>query len=144
MSNDRFTITHCVFVAQEPDRVWTSLLHPSARWMLGANIETSFQPGSKISFEGNFFGRKFADHGEIIACERPRLLRFTHFSPLSGFEDVPENYHDITLTLTPAEGGTQVSVLQANIISENRAARAAAQWAKALASLAHSKRDNTA
>ena len=136
---DRFTVTASTFVAQSPDRVWTELLHPGARWMLGANIDTDFTPGSPMKFDGNFFGRTFRDHGHMIACERPHLLYFTHFSPLSDMDDVPDNYHHIRITLDAEAEGTRVTVEQSNIASPQRAARAQEQWKLALSSIAHSE-----
>ncbi|ACZ29152.1 Activator of Hsp90 ATPase 1 family protein [Xylanimonas cellulosilytica DSM 15894] len=138
MSSDRHTVTVSTFVAEPPARVWAELLHPGARWMLGANIETDFQVGSPVTFEGHFFGRQFEDHGTVLAFERARLMHFTHFSPLSGLEDVPENYHDIRITLEAVDGGTRVEVVQENIASAERAGNAEHQWSQALSTLAHS------
>jgi uncharacterized protein YndB with AHSA1/START domain len=135
---DRHIATATTFVAAAPERVWAELHHPGARWMLGANIESDFQPGSPITFEGHFFGRRFQDHGTVIAYERPHLVHFTHFSPLSGLEDVPENYHDIRIELDPADGGTRVTVIQENIDTPEHAANSQLQWEQALGTLAGS------
>ncbi len=140
MSSHRHTVTAATFVTQPPERVWAELLHPGARWMLGANIETDFAVGSPITFEGHFFGRRFADHGTVLEFERARVLRFTHFSPLYGLADEPENYHDISITLEPVDGGTRIEVTQRNIQSNERADRSQEQWKQALATLAHSDR----
>jgi uncharacterized protein YndB with AHSA1/START domain len=140
MSSHRHTVTAATFVTQPPERVWAELLHPGARWMLGANIETDFAVGSPITFEGHFFGRRFSDHGTVVAFERPRLMHFTHFSPLYGLDDEPGNYHDILITLEAVDGGTRVQVEQSNIADAERADRAQDQWKQALATLAHSDR----
>lgn len=139
MSTDtpRHTVTAKTHIAEPPERVWAELMHPGARWVLGANVETDLQPGSPITFEGHFFGRVFADKGQVIAVERPRLLRFTHFSPLNGLADSPENYHEITITLEPDDGGTLVTVVQENVDTEQHAAAAEGHWKDALATLAH-------
>lgn len=136
-STARHTATATTHVAEPPERVWAELMHPGARWMLGANIETDFQPGSPITFEGHFFGRQFADKGQVITVERPRLLHFTHFSPHGELEDVPENYHEIRITLEPDDGGTRVTVVQENIDTEQHAAASEGYWKDALATLAH-------
>lgn len=139
MSTDtpRHTVTATTHVAEPPERVWAELMHPGARWMLGANIETDFQPGSPITFEGHFFGRVFADKGEVIAVERPKLLHFTHFAPLNGLADIPENYHEIRIMLEPDDGGTLVTVVEGNIDTERHATAAEGYWKDALATLAH-------
>jgi len=133
----RHTVTATTHVAEPPDRVWAELLHPGARWMLGANIETDFQPGSLITFEGHFFGRVFADKGYVIAVDRPRLLHFTHFAPLGGLDDVPENYHEIRIELAPDDAGTLITVTEENIETERHAVATEGHWKNALATLAH-------
>ncbi|GAB2468574.1 SRPBCC family protein [Xylanimonas ulmi] len=138
MSTERHTASASTFVTQPPERVWAELMHPGARWMLGANIESDFQVGSPITFEGHFFGRQFEDHGTVLAFERPRLMHFTHFAPLSGLDDVPENYHDIRIALEPADGGTRITVVQQNIDSAEHARASQEHWSHALCSLAHS------
>ncbi|MCF4122631.1 SRPBCC domain-containing protein [Antribacter sp. KLBMP9083] len=133
----RHTVTATTHIAEPPERVWAELMHPGARWVLGANMETDFRPGSPITFEGHFFGRAFADKGQVIAVERHRLLHFTHFAPLNGLEDVPENYHEIRIMLEPDDGGTLVTVVQENIDTEGHAVAAEGHWKDALATLAH-------
>ncbi|WP_166844677.1 SRPBCC domain-containing protein [Isoptericola sp. BMS4] len=132
--------TASVHIAEPPERVWAELTHPGAKWMLGANIETDYRPGSPITFEGHFFGREFADKGEVIAVERPRLLHFTHYSPLSDLDDDPANYHDIRITLDPDDAGTLVTVEQRNVDTAEHAARSERHWTEALATLAHRDR----
>lgn len=134
-SNSTFTASVSAFVPQTPERVWAELLHPGARWMLGANFETDCQAGSPVTFEGHFFGRTFSDHGKLVEIERPHLMHFTHYSPLSGLADVPENYHDIRVTLESVDGGTRVHVVQEEIATQNQANLVVDQWRHALASL---------
>ncbi len=130
------TMTCTVHVARPPEVVWSQMVHPGARWMLGMNVETDYQPGSPVTFEGHYMGREFSDWGTVVAVERPRLLRFTHFSPTMGLPDVPENYHTISITLLADESGTKVHVYEENIETADRAERAHALWTKALATLA--------
>lgn len=127
-----------IHVARPPEVVWSEMLHPGARWMLGMNVETDFRPGSPVTFEGHYMGREFADRGTVVAVERPRLLHFTHFSPTMDLPDVPESYHDIAITLEPDDSGTRVRVVETNIETADRAERAHALWAKALSTLAGS------
>jgi uncharacterized protein YndB with AHSA1/START domain len=130
------TTTCTVHVARPPEVVWSQMVHPGARWMLGMNVETDYRPGSPVTFEGHYMGREFADWGKVVAVERPRLLRFTHFSPTMDLPDEPENYHDISITLEPDDAGTTVHVLEENIETADRAQRAHDLWCKALTTLA--------
>ena len=68
--------------------------------------ETDWKPGSPITWQGEFEGRAYQDKGEIISVEPGRLLEVTHFSPLTGQEDRPENYHRVRYDLQPTDGGT--------------------------------------
>lgn len=131
------TVTAAVHVAEPPERVWAELMHPGARWVLGANLETDLRAGSPVTFEGHYFGRVFTDKGKIITVERPRLLHFTHFAPLTGLADVPENHHEIRIMLEPGDGGTLVTVVEESFDDERSAATAEAHWKDALATLAH-------
>lgn len=49
------------------------------------------------------------------AFEPGRRLSYTHWSPLSGTPDVPENHHVVTFRLEPHEGSTDVSIVQENL-----------------------------
>ncbi|MBD8078590.1 SRPBCC family protein [Cellulosimicrobium arenosum] len=128
--------TCSVHVARPPQVVWAQMVHPGARWMLGMNVETDYLAGSQVTFEGHYMGREFADWGTVVEVDRPRLLHFTHFSPSMDLPDVPENYHDIRITLEPDDAGTVVRVEEQNIETAERAARAQALWTKALGTLA--------
>ncbi|OOP62531.1 hypothetical protein BMF89_09600 [Arthrobacter sp. SRS-W-1-2016] len=46
----------------------------------------------------------------------------THFSPLSGHVDAPENYHTLTWTLEPEDGMTRLTLAQDNNASPGGAA----------------------
>ena len=65
-----------------------------------------------ITFDGEWDGKPFQDHGEILEVDRPRRLRYTHWSPLSGQPDVPENYHHLTFTFEEHDGSTDVTLEQ--------------------------------
>jgi hypothetical protein len=64
-----------------------------------------------------------------------RRLVLTHFSPLSGQDDVPENYHTLTYVLEPGGEGTHVSLSQDNNASEEEAAHSRDNWAAMLSGL---------
>jgi len=128
--------TASIHVAARPERVWAELVHPSATWMLGANVETDYQPGSTITFEGRYQGTHFEDHGTVLEVDRPRALRFTHYSPASGVPDVPENHHEVAITLTPDPKGTRVTIRQDNNDTPEAVEHAEQLWRTALGSLA--------
>jgi len=52
----------------------------------------------------------------------------THFSPSSGLEDRPENYHTLVYELEEREGKTYLSLSQDNNATEDAAAESRANW----------------
>ena len=54
----------------------------------------------------------------ILQIEPRRILQYTHFSPLSGLADSPENYHTVTIGLSAKNGATTVSLSQDNNATE--------------------------
>jgi uncharacterized protein YndB with AHSA1/START domain len=108
-----------------PDQVWSALTDPQQieKYMFGSQVETDWNPGSRITWKGEYEGKTYEDRGEILEVEPGRRLKVTHFSPLSGDEDVPENYHTILYELE--EAGTRTRVrLQPGQQSHGRAGRA--------------------
>jgi uncharacterized protein YndB with AHSA1/START domain len=103
-----------------PDEIWAALTTPRIlkAYFLGADVSSDFQVGSPITFRGQFKGKAYEDKGSIQAADPGRQLRFTHFSPLSGLPDAPENYHTVTFDLAPVKGGTKVTLTQANLVGD--------------------------
>lgn len=105
-----------ILIDAPPDEVW-AVLTDSARvpdYMLGSTVETDWQPGSPIVWSGEWKGKEFHDHGTILDAVPGQILRVTHFSPLSGQEDRPENYHTVTFALEGVDGGTRLLLTQDN------------------------------
>jgi uncharacterized protein YndB with AHSA1/START domain len=122
-----FVATAGTDIAAPPARVWdvlTSQEELKELWF-GAEVETDWQVGSPITWTGEWEGKPYQDKGEILAVEPGRLLKLTHFSPLTGQPDVPENYHTLTYTLT---GNTHLELAQDNNGSEEEAKHSQAMW----------------
>ncbi|MDQ1547613.1 MAG: hypothetical protein QOH69_2517 [Actinomycetota bacterium] len=119
------------------ERVWAALTDPEliTRYMFGSTVTSDWMPGSTITYAGEYEGKKYEDHGTILEIRPPELLRSTHFSPLGGKPDVPENYHEIAYTLTAKDGATEVVLTQDNNASEAEAEHSAANWKQMLEGL---------
>jgi uncharacterized protein YndB with AHSA1/START domain len=113
-----------------PDKVWQALTDPELikKYMFGSEVKTDWKPGSPITWQGEFEGRKYEDKGEVIAVEPGRRLEVTHFSPLTGQEDRPENYHHVLYELQETGGSTSVRLTQDNSSSAEEAEHSAANW----------------
>lgn len=57
-----------------------------------------------------------------------KLLRSTHWSPLSGVPDTPESYHTVTYMLSEKDGNTEVTIMQDNNANEEEKAESEKNW----------------
>ncbi len=119
-----------VDVSAPPERVWQALTDPAeiAQYMMGSRVESDWRPGSPITWSGEVQGRPYQDRGEVLEVEPGRRLAVTHWSPLTGEEDVPENYHTIRYDLAPTDGGTTLTLRQDGCDSEEQARQFSANW----------------
>jgi uncharacterized protein YndB with AHSA1/START domain len=124
-------------IAAPAARVWQALTDPAiiARYFFGTAVITDWQPGSPIVWQGEYQGRPYQDKGQILQAEPGRRLKVTHFSPMTGQPDVPENYHTITYEIDERDGTTQLSLSQDNNGDEAEAQRATQTWETMLAAL---------
>ncbi len=111
-------------------RVWAALTEPDqiAAYMFGSQVETDWQVGSPITWNGEWEGKPYQDKGEVLAYDEPTRLSVTHFSPLTGQEDKPENYHTLVYDLTEHDGATTVALSQDNNASDEEAEHTKANW----------------
>ena len=116
------------------DRVWTAMTDPDQikEYMFGSQVETDWKQGSPIRWKGEFQGKSYEDKGEVLEVEPGRRLKVTHFSPLTGQDDVPENYHTVTYDLDEHDGHTHVALTQDNAGSEEEAEHSSAMWQQML------------
>ena len=99
------------------------------------NVESSWRKGSPITWQGEWQGRAYQDKGVILEIDAPRTLQYTHFSPLMGKPDLPENYHTVTVTLAPSGATTRVTLEQDNNATEDARAHSEKNWTMMLAGL---------
>ena len=121
-------------IAASADRVWQALTDPDEikQWMFGSQVETDWKPGSPIRWKGEFQGKAYEDKGEVLEVEPGKRLGVTHFSPLTGQDDVPENYHTVTYALDERDGTTTVTLTQDNASSQDEADHSAQNWQQML------------
>ena len=113
-----------------PEKVWGLLTQPGSDpdIMFGSEVVSDFHEGSPIVWRGEWEGKPFEDKGEIVEVRAPSRLVLTHFSPMSGEEDVAENYHRLSFELDPADDGTRVTLEQGGNRTEEAAGHSAANW----------------
>ncbi|MEI9918925.1 MAG: SRPBCC domain-containing protein [Bacteroidota bacterium] len=98
------------------DEVWEALVNPEIikQYMFGTEVVSDFNIGSPITWKGEWEGKRYEDKGEIREYQKDRLLQYTHYSPLTGEKDLPENYHIVTIILVEIGGETNVTLTQDN------------------------------
>jgi uncharacterized protein YndB with AHSA1/START domain len=103
-----------VMIKAPIEKVWKALMDPEASkaFMFGATVTSEWNEGDPITWKGEWKGKAFEDKGTVLRVEPQQLLQYSHFSPLSGQEDIPSNYHTITITLTEEDGGVWVALSQ--------------------------------
>lgn len=117
--------------------MWAALTDPKLikKYMFGSLVETDWQQGSSIFWKGEYEGKTYEDKGEILEIETERRLKVSHFSPLSGQEDVPDNYHTLLYELKQNGDKTHISLSQDKNASEEEAERAKGNWEMMLGGL---------
>ncbi len=102
------------------EKVWDALVNPDliSRYMLGTQVKSEWREGSPIIWKGEWQGKEYEDKGTIILLKVNKLLKYSHFSPMGGKKDSPENYHMVTVRLSSVSNGTDVLLLQDNNESE--------------------------
>jgi uncharacterized protein YndB with AHSA1/START domain len=112
------------------DKVWNALVTPTAikQYMFGADVRSDWKEGSSITWSGEWRGKKFQDKGVILKIERDYALQYSHFSPLSGRPDKPENYHIVTIELSDAGAQTRVMLTQDNNPTEDTRSESEKNW----------------
>lgn len=114
------TASASVVVDAPRQRVWEALTDPDlvSQYFMGARVATDWQVGHPITFTGTWKDKPFEDKGEILTCDPQEEMSYSHWSPLSGAADVPENYHVVHITLDDADEGTRVTLEQSNLTGE--------------------------
>ena len=100
--------------------------------MFGSKVETDWKPGSRIVWKGEYDGKQYEDHGEILEVDPGHRLKLTHFSPLSGADDAPENYHTIVYEIEQDANRTRIRLSQDNNSTEEQADQSKSTWEKML------------
>lgn len=119
------------------DKVWDALVKPEIikKYMFGADIVSDWKEGSKIYWKGEYEGRPYEDRGIILQFKPKTKLEYTHYSPMTGLPDVPENYHKITIDLAQRDEQTVVALSQDNNANEEAREHSEKNWGMMLDSL---------
>jgi uncharacterized protein YndB with AHSA1/START domain len=123
-----------IAIAAPAEKVWNALVTPATikQYMFGTTVTSDWKVGSPITWKGEWQGKAYEDKGVIRQFQPGRALQYTHFSPLAGLPDKPENYHTVTVQLSPEGNQTQVSLTQDNNSTEEARSHSEQNWAMML------------
>lgn len=112
-----------IAIAASPEEVFGALTD-SARFgeaMFGTNVDTDWAVGSPIVYSGEFQGKAFEDHGEVLEVSPPSLLRISHSSAGSAL-------HELRFEVESDGDGSRVTLTQDNNDSEESAEHSRKNW----------------
>ena len=124
-------------IASSPEEIWNALTEPALikQYMFGSEVSSNWEEGSSITWKGQWQGKDYEDHGEILEIRPGARLKYTHYSPLSGLEDIPSNYHTVTIDLKNLGDQTKLTLVQDNNETEEQKQHSEKNWAMMLDSL---------
>ena len=118
-------------------KVWDALVNPETikQYMFGTNVISDWKEGSPIVWKGEWQGKTYEDKGVILRLVPQQIIQYSHFSPLSGLPDVPENYHTVGITLSEKGTQTFLSLSQDNNSTEKSREHSEKNWTMMLEGL---------
>ncbi|HET9912161.1 MAG TPA: SRPBCC domain-containing protein [Anaerolineales bacterium] len=135
--NSKFVAKARTTIHAPISKVWQSLINPEIikQYLFDTEVITDWQVGSPIVYKGEWQGKPFVDKGEILRIEPEKVLMSTHWSPLSGVPDTPENYHTVAYTLAEKGDSTEVTITQDNNSTEQEKEHSERNWETVLAGM---------
>ena len=113
MKTDKYFKTEISKSCQSPAAsLWKVLTDPeiTPKYMYNCVVQSTWQVGDAIIWQGEYQGYKAYQKGIILAKETHKMLKYTTFDPNYGMEDIPENYIHITYQLQENGSGTLLHI----------------------------------
>jgi uncharacterized protein YndB with AHSA1/START domain len=110
--------------------VWAAITTPDRikEWFFGVDTRSDWTQGSDLVHTGEWQGRPYEDKGTIVRIEPPSLLEHTHWSSMSGLPDDPEHYETVEWRLSERDGGTELTVSETNLPSDEARELSEQSW----------------
>ncbi|MFI5138165.1 MAG: SRPBCC family protein [Sphingobacteriales bacterium] len=111
-------------------KVWAGLTDPAIvkQYFFGTNLKSDWKVGGAITFSGEWEGKTYTDGGVILEIDPPKLLKYTYWSSMSGTEDKPENYNNITYELSENNGITTLIITQDGVKNQEALEHSQQNW----------------
>lgn len=117
--------------------IWDALTTPESikQYMFGTDVTSKFYEGSPIVWRGEWQGKVYEDKGKVMKVDPGRVFQFSHYSPLSGLPDRPDNYHIVTIELIDKGGEVKVVLTQDKNLTEEARQHSEKNWQMVLDAL---------
>ena len=137
MSSEKYVAKAQTIINADAAKVWNALTNPEMikKYMFGATVISDWKEGSKIIWKGEWEGKIYEDKGKILQLEDQKTLQYSHYSPLSGLHDNPENYHIVTIDIAKKDNETMITLTQDNNADEKTKDHSEKNWKMMLALL---------
>lgn len=137
MSTSNLIAQASTTIAAPVAAVWEALTTPAQikQYMFGTDVVSDWREGSPIVWRGEVKGRRYEDKGTILKLVPQHTLQYSHYSPLSGLPDEPQNYHTVTIEIFGQGTLTHVSLSQDGNASADERDHSAKNWAMMLQGL---------
>ena len=112
---DKLIVQNTITINAPAAKVWDVLTNPeqTKKYMFGCETVSDWKPGSSLEWKGSYEGKEMVFvKGKIVEIKPNEHLKYTVTDPNAAWEDIPENYLNVTYSLSEANGQTTLTVTQ--------------------------------
>ncbi|QHS56753.1 SRPBCC domain-containing protein [Mucilaginibacter sp. 14171R-50] len=127
---DKLSLTTTVDIKAPAAEVWKGLTDPEVikQYFFGTTVKSDWKAGSPITFSGEWEGKTYQDKGTIKEIIPGKYILYSYWSSMSGTEDKPENYANVSYGLAENDGVTTLTLTQDNIKDEASKEHSEKNW----------------
>jgi uncharacterized protein YndB with AHSA1/START domain len=127
---ETLTLKTAITFDEPIEKVWKGLTDPKLvkQYFFGTELSSDFKKGGRITFSGEWDGHKYEDGGTILEIDPPKVLKYSYWSSMSGTEDKPENYHNVTYELDEKNSVTTLVISQDGVKSRESMEHSENNW----------------
>jgi uncharacterized protein YndB with AHSA1/START domain len=112
---EQLEVKNSIHINASADKVWDALTNPdqTKKYMFGCETVSDWKPGSSLLWQGEYEGKQMVFvKGYILEISPPHYLKYSVTDPNAAWEDIPQNYLNVTYQITPEQGGILLTVKQ--------------------------------
>jgi uncharacterized protein YndB with AHSA1/START domain len=127
---EELSLTTSLSINAPAAAVWKGLTDPEIvkQYFFGTDLKSDWTLGSHIIFSGEWDGNAYEDKGTILDILPGKYVKYSYWSSMSGTEDTPENYANISYTLDENDGVTKLTITQDGIKDEAAREHSEQNW----------------